>query len=77
MPQNTLITMRGTVRPVYAMVAAGSASPGPAAALGSHPEVSTPAAGPARAKARPLRLHVTARGTPPRPPLGDRPAVAV
>lgn len=33
MPQNTLITMRGTVRPVYAMVAAGSASPGPAAAL--------------------------------------------
>ena len=31
MPQNTLITMRGTVRPVYAMVAAGSASPGPAA----------------------------------------------
>lgn len=42
MLQNTLITIRGTVRPLYAMVAAGAASPGPTAALRSHPEVSTP-----------------------------------
>ena len=40
-PQNTLITMRGTVRPVYAMVAVGAPSPCPAASLRCHPEVST------------------------------------
>ena len=35
-PQKTLITTRGTVRPVYAMVAAGGASPRPAASRWSH-----------------------------------------
>lgn len=41
MPQNTVITISGTVRPLYAMVTSRAASPCTTASLSSHPEVST------------------------------------
>lgn len=70
-PQKTLITMRGTVRPLYAMVAAPAASPCPAASLRSHPEVSTPGRVTCARKAPPPAPHVTRAPTPP-PALRDR-----